>query len=540
MHRRHFLGLACLGAALTAGAAAAGGVDPLLEAGRTIYQTAYRTDGSPVIALVQQDVPLPAGVGACTTCHRRSGIGVAEGGSRSLNLTAPYLFAPTTKPPIRPAYDEDSIRRALTEGIAADGRKLDDLMPHYSVNADDVRALTAYLRTLGAAPSPGVTDADLEVATIVAADAPAEEREAVAAVVARYVEIKNAGTRREADRAAASDRHYYGHSRDRAYRHWNWHLWTLEGPASTWDAQLEKRYAENPPFAVVSGTTGHDWQIVHDFCERERLPCILPFADRVGDDHDFYSLYYTDGAALEARVTARSIAEHASSTPQTVLLLYNGDAHGEAARTALAATLSSTEHVTLREQRVPVGVAPSTRDWSRLLAATRPDALVAWLDTKQLIGLAAAAPGTLPLPPAIYTAQSFTDWTAGPALPATFTQRVLHVYPYELPDGQGHALERERIWLKFRGLADQPLLPAAHALFACHVFGEALADMESVFSREYLLETLEHSLDGTQMTNIYPITVLGPDQRTISRGAYVTQLGVPGGPPFANAHWIEP
>jgi hypothetical protein len=84
-------------------------------------------------------------------------------------------------------------------------------------------------------------------------------------------------------------------------------------------------------------------------------------------------------------------------------------------------------------------------------------------------------------------------------------------------------------------------LPAAKALFAGHVFGEALADMEGVFSREYLLETLEHSLDNTQMTSIYPTTTLGPDQRTVSRGVWLTRVADLSGPtPFLNPEWIEP
>ena len=67
----------------------------LISTGEHIYRTGLRPDGTALIAYVQNDVPLPPGAGACASCHRRSGIGIAEGGTpRSLNLTAAALFSP--------------------------------------------------------------------------------------------------------------------------------------------------------------------------------------------------------------------------------------------------------------------------------------------------------------------------------------------------------------------------------------------------------------------------------------------------------------
>ena len=56
------------------------------------------------------------------------------------------------------------------------------------------------------------------------------------------------------------------------------------------------------------------------------------------------------------------------------------------------------------------------------------------------------------------------------------------------------------------------------------VLGMSLADIQSNFSREYLLEMLEHALDGTQLTSVYPRTTMGPDQRYLTHGAYVVRL----------------
>jgi hypothetical protein len=68
-------------------------------------------------------------------------------------------------------------------------------------------------------------------------------------------------------------------------------------------------------------------------------------------------------------------------------------------------------------------------------------------------------------------------------------------------------------------------VPAAKALFACHATGEALAEMADNYSRDYLIETLEHMLDGTNMTTLYPLTTLGTGQRFLAKGAYVARPG---------------
>ena len=43
-------------------------------------------------------------------------------------------------------------------------------MPRYRLDVDDSRALAAYLHELGAEPDPGVSDTELELVTIVAAE----------------------------------------------------------------------------------------------------------------------------------------------------------------------------------------------------------------------------------------------------------------------------------------------------------------------------------------------------------------------------------
>ena len=507
------------GCLMAAAAGQSAGSSDLVDAGRRLYRAAEGSDGTSIEATTQHDVRLATASAACVGCHRRSGLGGSEGPVRSPPVTGAALFSSRETPPRRPAYDDTSLRRAVTQGIGADGRTLDALMPRYRLTDDDLAALAAYLRTLGAEPSPGVASTAIELATIVTDDA--AESDVVVEVLRRFTEIKNAGTRNETRRAAAAQ-HPYGERRDRAFRRWHLSVWRLEGPASTWDSQLSALYDRHPPFAVVSGATGHDWLVVHRFCEQRELPCILPIADAPpGTGGDFYSLYFSEGVRLEARAAARHIAATADDPAARVLLVYGDDERGRAAGDAF---VNAWRGRPLVQRRIAAGTRPTRRQWQEMVSREQPDILVAWLTPWQLQTLSSIVSGMPWLPRRIYTAEGFAPWLEAGS-PAPFLDRVHHVYPYRLPAANRSRFPREQTWLRGQGLDDLNAVAAAKVLFACHVVGEALADIQGNFYRDYLLEELEHMLDGTSMTSLYPTTALGPGQRRLVTGSYVVRLG---------------
>ena len=517
-----------------------------VDSGRRLYRDGMGVDGKPVVATVQGDVPVNGAQVACAGCHKRSGLGASEGGSRALVVTAPVLFGPPSAQPAnllqgRPPYTDQTLKAAIAVGHASDGRELDALMPRYRLSNADMSALTAYLRVLGTEAAPGVGDADLELATIVSADAPARDREAVAAVVQRFATFKNGGTRNEQRRAEASRRHLYGERHARAFRQWHVSVWTLTGAPSGWPAQLEALYAQRPPFAVISGAAGDHWSVVDDFCERKELPCVLPVtALPRAITGGFYNVYFSAGVRLDARVTASSIDQGFDAAGGNVLLVHMDDARGQAARDAFGASWPASRKDNLVSRAIAVDAALSPRYWQDLIAHERPGVLVAWVAPAQLQALVAAAASAPTLPSRIYTADSFTDWTTTKAPPA-FEGRVLHVYPYNLPAPGLTQFPREQAWLNSQGLGALETRAAAEALFACHAVGEAMLGMADNYSRDYLVETLEHMLDGTSMTTLFPVTTLGTGQRYLVKGAYVTRLAPQGeGVRYASIGWIQP
>lgn len=507
-------------------------------AGARLYLEGLGVAGRPVTALVQNDVPLPAAAAACVQCHRRSGLGVAEGGQRSAAIDAAHLFAPVAGPQGRPAYDSTTLLRAVTAGIGANGRALSPLMPRYALTADDAAALSQYLQTLGTGRAPGVTADSITFATIIADRAPAAEREATRRVMERFVATKNAGTRHEAERAVVSRRHVFGEKSDRHWRRWNLKRWELHGEPSTWPEQLAAYQRQDPAFAVVGGTAGRDWAIVHRFCETERLPCLLPLTSTLPDlQGAYYSLYFNGGVALEASTTVKAITGSADAGPQSrVLVVHDDSIAGRTAWRALQAQWPENGRARPLEHLVADSRPLDVVGWQRLLAKQRPDLLVAWVDAPQLQGLLATAVQPF-LPARIYTAATFTDLRTVNAAEA-LQNRLRHVYPWRIPRDSAHPFPREEAWLKTQGLSDLDPQLAGRALFACHVFGEALSNLRGNFSQDYLMEDLEHMLDGSDMTTLLPRTSLSPGQRLLSRGAYVLGALSPTGT-ATSTPWLE-
>jgi hypothetical protein len=64
-----------------------------------------------------------------------------------------------------------------------------------------------------------------------------------------------------------------------------------------------------------------------------------------------------------------------------------------------------------------------------------------------------------------------------------------------------------------------------NAYFAVAVTADAVGQTSDLFSREYLVERLEHMVGNTVTPSIYPRMSLGPDQRFASKGSYIVRPG---------------
>jgi len=126
---------------------------PLQSNGQDIYFTGVDDQGLPVI-YTDGTAWYKVHDGGCVQCHGPDGKGelpVAIGQAAPPSIQWPALTSRGTL-----EYTEADVKRALTEGIGANGKPLATDMPRYQLSERDLNDLIAFMKTLGKRP-PRVT-----------------------------------------------------------------------------------------------------------------------------------------------------------------------------------------------------------------------------------------------------------------------------------------------------------------------------------------------------------------------------------------------
>ena len=88
---------------------------------------------------------------------------------------------------------------------------------------------------------------------------------------------------------------------------------------------------------------------------------------------------------------------------------------------------------------------------------------------------------------------------------------------FDMSKKRDQGLLRLRAWLKSRGFSLTNERVQADSYLASLLVGSAVKHMRGNFSREYLIERIEHGLDNTVFRSVYPRLSLGPNQRFASK-----------------------
>ena len=549
MSLRRRYGLAVALAALLTGTAAAAEATAATasarSAGAALYFDGVLPGGRPVIGAHMRLPGLRGADAACVRCHRRSGLGSAEGSYSIPPIASRYLMQPREESrlgadgPIAPgyhvgrgAYDDATLARAIREGIVPGGGRLNELMPHYDLDERTMRSLLAHLKTLGSVPAPGVTPDTLHFVTIITPDADPIARQAMLDVLTGYfaAPIPMAG----APRKMQHERRKIGFRT--GGRHWALHVWQLQGSPGTWERQLQQRLAAEPVFAVLSGLGGRDWSPVHRFCERERVPCLLPnVALPVVDEDDFYPLYFSRGVLLEAQLAAHWLmTERSATTVRRVIQVYRRDDIGAAAAASLRALLVK-QGIAVEDHALHPGA--DREAWRRAaLDAGASDALVLWARPADLAGLPAGGPRT----DTVLVSGLMAGMSAAP-LPPQWRSRVHMTYPANLPARGGPRTALPRVWFERNQIAIVDEAVQIDTYIACAALSEIIGNLFDQYSRELLVERFEDMLGNGINSGRYPRFGLAPGQRFASKGGYIVHYPQEaGGQPMADGDWIAP
>lgn len=571
----------------------AAGAAEQLEVGRRIYTEGVLPGGRPLLGLRFGNARSEGPQAACVSCHRPSGLGQVEGGTSVPPISGNFLFATAADKQLlnmdprvskffnqaHAPYTEASLSQAIVQGVNNRGQTMSLAMPHYLLSPAELQALRAYLQQLSAHWSPGVSNESVRFATVITPDVDPVRRKLMKDMVQLIVRQKNGSTHVAKDRRT---RHHMTSAAELILgteRKWELDIWELQGSADTWAAQLDERYRRQPVFALLSGLSNGLWQPVHDFCERQQVPCWFPTVDLPVQTPSKYAFYFSGGVALEAQVLAQHLLAQ-QPRPQRVVQIYRDDAPGRAASAALGQALQGAVAL---ESLVLDAQVPPTQALRTALGSVAADAvLMLWLRADDV----AALEPLQTTGSARYFSALLAKAEQAP-VPPQWRSNAHLVYPYALPEQRVTQLIYFNAWRNLRKLALVDEALQSEVFFALNFMTDTVSDMLENFYRDYLVERAESMLsrreggkaeqearDRTalgapgelekkhghnkldestrvplqqaregpgQGTTMYPRLSLGAGQRFASRGAYIVRFAHSSGASLVQeSDWIVP
>jgi hypothetical protein len=217
--------------------------------------------------------------------------------------------------------------------------------------------------------------------------------------------------------------------------------------------------------------------------------------------------------------------------------VYRDDEVGRAAAGAFRKSLAASGVPDLRDVRLPAAGNLPERIFEVLQGGNGPATLVLWLPGSDVRRLGERPWGASP-PGRIYLSSTLAGTAAAAALGAP-NGEVYVVHPFALPKGSGER-DRVRIWLAARKVPPGDERLQTNAFFAAGITGDALDRMLDFFSRDYMLEWVEHMAEESVNPSAYPRLSLGPGQRFGSKGSYILRYAPNGGGFLPVGGWIVP
>lgn len=567
-----------------------------VESGRRIYLEGILPSGAELTGKRFGNSAVSGAQAACVNCHRPSGMGQVEGDIQVPPIAGNYLYAKKTDqyrammdPRVSKAmnqahdpYDDASLAQAILHGKNISGREMNVAMPRYAMNVDELRALTAYLGQLSRQWSPGASEYSIRYATVITPEVDAERRKIMLDMMRAIVRQKNAST---ATAAKGNARRHMTSAAELVLgteRKWELDVWELQGAPETWGEQLAGHYRKQPVFALISGGSTATWEPVHDFCEQHKVPCWFPSVDMPVKKPSRYSLYFSGGVLLEAKVLARHLLDR-QQAPKRLIQVYRDESVGRAAAQELEQVLQGS--AVKVENRILAADATSGDSLRSLLAQQKPgDQVMFWLrrDDVALLGKFKPRRGV------DYFFSSRLAAAEHIPLADAWKSSSHLVYLYELPAKRETNLTYFRAWINMHKI---PLVDEAiqsEVYFALNYLTDTTSEMLDNLYRDYLMERAETMLDKregvkseqetrdriflgrpgelvrrygamtakedervaisdqlgasiSRGTTVYPHLSLGPGQRFSSKGGYIVG--------FADSHgdrlldesgWIVP
>ncbi len=523
--------------------------DEAMKFGERMYREGILPSGKSMKAIVMGDIPVDGRMFTCDDCHQRSGLGSLEGTVITWPTNGKELYQPRRRtgayrPPtgkkgeeggrgtlpkyyqmedVRPAYTDASLARLLRSGIDSAGRKLDPIMPLFRLGKKNMDILIHYLKNLSVELSPGVDDTTLYFATVISAEVPEREKQAMLSVLQAHIDAHNSQTRHQERRSASGP--FYKTEMHQAYRRLDLAVWELQGPEESWRDQLEDYYKKQPVFALLGGISTGNWQPIHTFSEDNKIPCLFPITDLpVLSATDWYTLYFSKGYYQEGESTAKYIRSVTGSTKNSsVVQVFRRGKQGVAMAEGFRRTWEGMGGSTPRELVLEADSLAGEQPALEQADLSDASVLLLWLGKedktvfRRLVDQ--AGPNTMMFTSATLLENNFS------AIPDDLRDTIHITYPYSLPPEVNKKSFAVKRWLQIRNIPLSNFTTQANMYFLGWMLPGALKSMRSEFYRDYFVEGFDMMTDQDYAIAVYPRLTFGPGQRYASKGCYIVKLG---------------
>ena len=510
-----------------------------LALGERMYREGILPSGEPMRAFVQGDIEVDGTMFSCQSCHVRSGMGSTEGTVITYPTCGSWLYKPLQgaemkpesqarvparldPPPFRPAYTDESLARAIRRGKDPNDRVLNYVMPRYLVGGTDLDILVYYLKNLSSQWSPGVDDTTIRFATVIGPDVDEVDRQAMLGPLEAHVRDHNSQTRHDERRARGGP--FYKEEKFAPYRRYSLSVWELDGSPESWPEQLEAFYRNEPVFALLGGITTGEWAPIHEFCEQNQIPSLLPVTDfPVISDSDWYTLYFSKGYFKEGETAARFIRrsdEIADGAP-VVQVFREQPASREMSR-GFASARATMGLPPATEVVLDSKSAPGAEVWKKL-AASHPGAVFSlWLDAADLsavteLGSSDAAPS------AIFVSSTLVGEDLY-SLPEAVRRITWITHPRSFVEDEKRSRLATESWLRAKKLDVTNFEIQAKMYFLGWTLAPMVKMMRDDFYRDYFFDIVDMMRDQYYSIAVYPRLSFGPGQRYASKGCYIVRL----------------
>ena len=276
---------------------------------------------------------------------------------------------------------------------------------------------------------------------------------------------------------------------------------------------------------MLGGIASGSWAPIHNFCEQQKIPCILPVTEQpVVSDTDWYTLYFSKGFYQEGEAAARYLRSTLDSSQNSrVVQIYRSGSDGALLAKRFQETLGESGVITTTDKVLNTDEPITDKLLQQIFEAPRADAVLLWLENTDMSTATNWLVKQSQQPKTVFASWGLLDGDTS-AIPDQLRDKVYLTYPRDFPGNKRIQVNVLKRWLTIRKIPVTNLDIQSQMYFLGWMLPGAITHMRSEFFRDYFIESFDMMKDQDYAIAAFPRLTFGPGQRYASKGCYIVQL----------------